>query len=320
MNQYKYKVSIVIVCMNNLKYLYPCLDSIRKYTTVSYETFVVAYIFSPENLSKLRNDYPWITIIESNEIRGFSENNNLALRKASGEYCFVVNDDTLMKQPVIDELVATISTLPKDVSILSPVTLNGDGSVQRCGKPKYTLWTYILGNLRLMKFVYKHSKYVNQQGVFKTYNISGACFLIKTSDFKNLGWFDERYFFCPEDIALSTAVNNSGKFCYVDSNVKITHYGGGTWSKMIKATKPASVKGSYIFYGENNILKKGLFILISTIFYLLYSARWLSFLFNKREKDKTMFEANINALCALYSSKTPKNIFIKYYNKLKSHS
>ena len=38
------QVSIVIVCMNNLKNLYPCLDSIRKYTHVSYETLVVAYL------------------------------------------------------------------------------------------------------------------------------------------------------------------------------------------------------------------------------------------------------------------------------------
>ena len=64
------QVSIVIVCMNNLKNLYPCLDSIRKYTHVSYETLVVAYLFSKENLERLKRDYSWIRIIESNEIRG----------------------------------------------------------------------------------------------------------------------------------------------------------------------------------------------------------------------------------------------------------
>ena len=65
------EVSIVIVCMNNLKNLYPCLNSIRKYTTVSYETLVVAYLFSEENLEKVQHDFPWVTFIESNEIRGF---------------------------------------------------------------------------------------------------------------------------------------------------------------------------------------------------------------------------------------------------------
>ena len=51
----KLQVSIVIVCMNNLKNLYPCLNSIRKYTTVSYETLVVAYMFSKENLEKVKH-------------------------------------------------------------------------------------------------------------------------------------------------------------------------------------------------------------------------------------------------------------------------
>lgn len=102
------QVSIVIVCMNNLKNLYPCLDSIRKYTHVSYETLVVAYLFSKENLERLKRDYSWIRIIESNEIRGFSENNNLALRQARGQYCYVLNDDTIMDSPVIDRLVETI--------------------------------------------------------------------------------------------------------------------------------------------------------------------------------------------------------------------
>ena len=83
----KLQVSIVIVCMNNLKNLYPCLNSIRKYTTVSYETLVVAYMFSKGNLEKVKQDFPWVTFIESREIRGFSENNNLALRQARGRYC-----------------------------------------------------------------------------------------------------------------------------------------------------------------------------------------------------------------------------------------
>lgn len=67
----KVDVSIVIVCMNNLKLLYPCLDSIKKYTTLNYETLVVAYMFSRENLEKLKKDYSWINVIESNEYRGF---------------------------------------------------------------------------------------------------------------------------------------------------------------------------------------------------------------------------------------------------------
>ena len=135
-------VSIVIVCMNNLKNLYPCLESIKKYTTVSYETLVVAYLFSKENLEKVKNDFPWVTLIESNEIRGFSENNNLALRQAKGKYCFVLNDDTEMKMDVIGRLVDTIKSLPSQVAIVSPKILLGKNNVPMTGKPILNFYTY----------------------------------------------------------------------------------------------------------------------------------------------------------------------------------
>ena len=50
------EVSVVIVCMNRPDLLYPCLESIRSHTTVSYELWVVAYRFTPENLTALRKD------------------------------------------------------------------------------------------------------------------------------------------------------------------------------------------------------------------------------------------------------------------------
>ena len=144
-------VSIVIVCMNNLKNLYPCLESIRKYTTVSYETLVVAYLFSKENLEKVKNDFPWVTFIESNEIRGFSENNNLALRQAKGKYCFVLNDDTEMKMDVVGRLVDSFGRCSENAAIISPCILNHKGEVAVCGRPKFTVWTYLLGTFHLYK-------------------------------------------------------------------------------------------------------------------------------------------------------------------------
>lgn len=248
------EVSIVIVCMNNLKNLYPCLNSIRKYTTVAYETFVVAYLFSKENLEKVKQDFPWVTFIESNEIRGFSENNNLALRQAKGKYCFVVNDDTEMKMSVIDRLVEDFSVLPENVAIVSPKLIHSDGSDQVCGVPPISFKTVILEKLHLWNRK-KQIHFVNQTGLFKSYNIIGAAFLIKRDIFESVDWFDERYFFCPEDIALSTLLNNKGYACYVDGNAKIIHYegmSGKSLSLIQTATKPAARRGSIIFLSKGN--------------------------------------------------------------------
>lgn len=305
--------------MNNLDNLYPCLDSIKRNTTVSYETFVVAFLFSQENLDKLRIDYPWVRIVESNEYRGFSENNNLALRLATGKYCFVLNDDTYHEMPVIDELVSDFEQLPTNVAVISPVTLNRDGSVQRCGKPKYSMLTYFLGLLKLIDIYEKHSSYVNKQGLFKTYNLSGACFMIKRDVFEKFGWFDEKYYFCPEDIALSTLLNNNGYECWVDTDIQLTHYAGGTRSKMLTATGPTMAKGAQIFYTNGSKFKLFIFNFVSTFIYIFRALYWkMKVLFNiNDEKCKNSYEATKQSIRALYSNETPKQLFIRRIQEIK---
>lgn len=314
-------VSIVIVCMNNLKNLYPCLESIRRYTTVSYECFVVAYLFSKENLEKVRKDFPWVKFVESNEIRGFSENNNLALRQAQGKYCFVVNDDTEMRMPVIDRLVEDIEKLPEKVAIVSPVTTFPDGRVQVCGVPPITWYTSLLELLHLWKRN-KQKKYVNQNGLFKSYNIIGAAFMIKTDVFKKIGWFDEKYFFCPEDIVLSTLLNEMGYECWVDNDTRIIHYegmSGKSVSLIQTATKPAARRGSIIWFSKGNrlveITLSSVYSLITLILCVCHIVKGLNM--QKPNEFSVLARAEWNVVKNTYSGKTPKEIFIGYFTKLR---
>jgi GT2 family glycosyltransferase len=278
---------------------------------------VTAYLFSKDNLDKLKKDYPWIKIVESNEIRGFSENNNLALKYAKGEYCFILNDDTEMFEPVIDELVASIEKTP-DADVMSPCTYYGDGRLQCCGRPRATMWTYILSSLCLRNRKKVKSPYVNQKGIFKTYTLLGAAFLIKTKVFEKVGWFDETYFFCPEDVALGQLLTESGYGCYVDSSIGIVHYEGGTWSVVNAATGPASVRGLLIFYSRGNSLK---YILLGLITWINRFLKWLfmclrcTFSNNKTYSIRRM--ARWNELHSIFTRKTPKELFIKYYQRIK---
>lgn len=321
-------VSVVIVCMNNLNNLYPCLDSIKKYTTnVSYEVFVVAYLFTKENLESLKRDYSWVKIIESNEIRGFSENNNLALKQAKGEYCFVLNDDTEMQMPVLDQLVSDIRNLPNNVAIISPVPILPNGDVQFCGRPPHKWYTYILTTLKC--YDEKNTKrFCNKNGIFKSYDIIGAAFLIKTELFEKVRWFNEYYFFSPEDLALSTHLNKLGYECWVDADARIKHYEGMTGknkrhpSMVQAATMPATAKGLAYFYANEttsglwyNLFRLWLFV-ESFIFYLYYGFRSI---LNKHNKSFSILSiGKKRVLQTIFGNKTPKELFSYYYLKDKS--
>ena len=333
------QVSIVIVCMNRPDILFPCLDSIRAHTTVSYETLVVAYLFSQENLALLQERYPWVKVVQSTELRGFSENNNLALRQAKGRYCFIVNDDTLMHEPVIDRLVRDLESLPENAAAISPCICFGDGRVQTCGRTPWTPWRYAKHYLHWVdegrteggigSRISGHPRPEKREGptavpigtlrdgrgrseaeairesmppsVVRTYTLNGACFLIKTEVFRKMGWFDERYFFTPEDIALGHALNDAGYSVWVHPQVCITHLAGGSVSAMEQAIKPARVRGSLIFYGEPLWLK--------CFIWSVELARYVKNSLLCREQNRKTAR---NVMRTVFSKQTPKEIFLKF--------
>ena len=305
------KVSIVIVSMNNLSNLDICLPSIEKYTSTPHKIYVVAYLFSEENLKILRKKYPYIEIIESNEIRGFSENNNLALKKVDTDFTFVLNDDTEFREPVLDKLLTALKNT-KEATIMSPVLQRGDGSIQFHGRRKYTFFSFMKGQLGFRK--HGSSKYEYQKGIYKTYNISGAAFLIPTAVFSKLGFFDERYFFCPEDIALSTLLNEKGYNCYVDSDTTIIHYEGvsSKKSKLFYATTIVADLGESYFYGDN--ICKRICILCLWI-YKIIALSMLNILSpTQHRKDYLyIYKQTFNAY---FHSKMTKEVFINEYNKV----
>jgi len=313
-NNNKIEISIIIVCMNNLINLFPCIESIINQTKKNtYEIFAVAYLFSKKNLDLLKFKFPDVIIIESNEIRGFSENNNLALCQAKGKYCFVLNDDTIMNMPVVDLLAESFDKEPS-ASFMSPKTVFGNGRLQSCGRPPITIWTYLLSAMKMWNEQKIKSKYINQKGIFQSYNIVGAAFMVKSNIFKELGYFDETYFFCPEDIALSTLANRKGYKCFVNESITLVHLEGGTAKKIQSATYPAAIKGMILFLGSTYLKK----MLICGIIFFEISFKWVYWSLNSSSQNRKLNMKKLsNSFKALFINQSPKEIFTKYYQKIK---
>lgn len=307
--------------MNRPDNLYPCLRSIEKYCTgETYETFVVAYRFSAENLERARADFPRVKFIVSDEIHGFSENNNLALRQAKGEYCLLLNDDTELRCDLMSKLAGDFSRLPGKTAIVSPKLVNPDGSLQLCGRPRYPAFCYVLQQWHLYKehiddTVGRRPLFPN---VFKTTNISGAAFMIKTELFRQFGWFDESYFFTPEDIALSVKAGRLGYEVYVDGDAEVVHKWKATASRLSPAIRPAAVRGSLMFFSDGSRLR---YLLLAVPVWLAESAKFLKAclrcLFRPSAENlvkKRTFRENCRAI---FSRKTPKQLFIEAADRWK---
>ena len=298
-------VSIVIVCMNRMDNLYPCLEGLRAHTGVPYECFVVAYRFSPENLAKAQADFPWVHWVVSDEVRGFAENNNLALRQARGRYCFPLNDDTEIGEDVVGALVRDMERLPEDAAIVSPRLLNADGSLQLCGRPDYPAFKYVLQQWHLYS-----EPTDNGSGLFRTFNASGAAFLIKTSIFKELGWFDERYFFTPEDIALTTLARRRGYSVWCDADASVIHKWRTTSSPLAPAVRPCAIRGSLIFFADGSPLR---YFCLGLGVWAAEMAKRIKARFSGNKTDYITYKHNTRSI---FTRLTPKEIFARYFNEI----
>ena len=317
-------VSIIIVCMNRPDNLFPCLESIRRTTSkVTYEVLVVAYMYDPDGLAKARESFPWVTFIESGEIRGFSENNNLALKQAQGRYCFALNDDTELPGATVDSLVEDFGALPEDTAIVSPTLLNADGSLQLCGRPPYPARHYVMQQWHLFSEPTDNTvgqvpaAVVGGRNLYRSWNITGAAFLIPTGLFRELGWFDERFFFTPEDIALGTLACRKGLRLYVDSSAQVVHKWRTTASRIMSAIRPAAVRGSLMHFSG---FRSGKYLLLAVPVWLAEFAKRVKAAVVQALRPspvhRTELQTYRNITRSIFTRRTPKEIFKRYYGKL----
>jgi GT2 family glycosyltransferase len=302
------ELSIVIISMNNLKDLEICLDSLFLLNTESYQIIVIAFNFSDTNLQSIISKYgDKIKIVQTSGIKGFAENNNEALRTVNTPYCMILNDDTYFLDNSIDKLLNTLKST--SIKIISPHILNFDGTSQILGWPKYNVFNYMLHELKVRKFAYVGEK---NQELFKTYSVTGACFVIDTSLFRQVGFFDEKYFFTPEDIALSAKCIKLGYYPYVLKGAVVYHKGSSTAKKMHQVTIPVAKQGIYLyfreFYGKGSELVVRLYIFCLAILKLGY---WS--IQKKSERKKIMTNASINLIKYAFKNEDTKPMFEKLY-------
>lgn len=303
-------VSIVIVCMNQIDDLFRCLDGIAAHThRVTCEIWVVAYRFSAENVAKLRARHPAVNLVESNELRGFAENNNLALRQAHGEFCFIVNDDTVMDMPVIDRLHESFGKEPR-AALFSPKILNMDGTVQFCGGLPHTMGHWLLVEFKLRQPARMKSPLVNGTGIFQTATVMGAAFMVRTAVLRELGYFDERFFFCPEDSALSMLANERGYACFVNADALIYHKHSTTLGRHALPTVLAMQRGQTLYHSRGSPLR---WLAYAAAMFGLAAGKYAYWSVSRAPDRALRRRIWWTAMGTAFSRRTPKEIFRRYF-------
>jgi len=302
-----FDVSIVIVCMKDIKNIVVCIDSIVKCTSCKYEILVTAYLLGELQIEELKIKYPHIVIIRSENTRGFSENNNLALKHVRGKYTLILNDDTIMEMAAIDELIRTLDA-NSEYAVATPIILNGDGTIQSIGHRSFSMLKFFFPRIR------NYSVNINDKSIDNVEVVYGCCFLIRTAIFSDMGFFDERFFFGPEDVALCMKMRDHGHKICVNKNIKITHYHYSRTTIVRSAVTPATYKGTVILISDRSRLLAIIYVV--AMFFKSFLRFFTTFLMKNAMHRRIIRTQSINMMRASISCDTPKDIFIRFSREL----
>jgi N-acetylglucosaminyl-diphospho-decaprenol L-rhamnosyltransferase len=232
------KLSIIFVNWNSVEYLRECLASICAQTQrVEFEIIVVDNASPERGVEALRDLYPEIKIILSEENLGFARANNLGFRNSTGHYVLFLNPDTQLTSPAINIMLERISAIP-DAGIMGCKMLNSDLTVQITSIQKFpTILNQVL-DIEFFQMRWPHCPlwdisplFADQVKLLKVEVITGACMLMRREVFEQIGHFSEDYFMYAEDIDLNIKANKAGYANYYVGDAVMIHHGGKSSSR-----------------------------------------------------------------------------------------
>jgi N-acetylglucosaminyl-diphospho-decaprenol L-rhamnosyltransferase len=250
------KLSVVIICWNDLKVILDCISSVFAETRAfDYEIIVTDNASTDGSVAEIAKRFPAVRIVENLENGGFGKGNNAGIRAACGEYVLILNPDTIIRDRAVEKLVAYADRHPEAGAVGCRI-LNVDGSVQLAAHPLPTIWTSLMNALALRW----PGRYINWNGREERSVglLAACCLLARTRLLIELGGFDERFFHQFEDADLCRRIWKTGGPVLFYPGAEITHIGGrsrGTYSiKVELETERSKYWYFYKYYGAKGAM------------------------------------------------------------------
>lgn len=113
-------ISFITVCYNGLNDTCELIESLKStIQSVSYEIIVVDNASARNEAEELQKRYSDIKVIRSERNLGFAGGNNIGIRQATGEYIFLINNDTFIEEDGLHHLVERLESNPA-IGAVSP--------------------------------------------------------------------------------------------------------------------------------------------------------------------------------------------------------
>ncbi len=274
-------LSIIIVNWNTPDLLAQCLESLKSELEVlpnlTTETVVVDNASTDESVKLIREQFPWVTLIENQNNVGFAAANNQAVHQSSGRYVFLLNPDTELKPGALAPLIEFLDSHPQAGAAGSRL-LNPNETLQTSCYPALTLSRELWRLFHLDKFhaygVY-HMKKWDTDARREVDVLQGASLLLRRKALDQVGVLDDDYFMYTEEVDLCYRLQKGGWQLFWVPQSQVVHYGGQSTQQVATKMFLWLYQSKLIFfrkhYGRIGAFVYKLILLLATLIRLILS-------------------------------------------------
>jgi len=267
------QVSIVVINFNTRELLCACLKSVEL-SSVSKEIFVVDNGSTDCSVEMVEKEFPQVILICNSRNERFARPNNDAMRRAHGEFYFLLNSDAEIKPGTLEQLVRYLET-HHDVGAVGPQLLNADGSLQPSARGFVSLWTHLCDMLVLDRlfpssrlFASSEMTYFDHRSEREVDHLMAAAILIRSEAIRQVGMFDERLSIYYNDLDLSLRMRRAGWKIVFFPAAQAVHHSGRTAKPLVRQWDMFVEQYENVFYyyrkhfGEVSVVAYKLLMLV----------------------------------------------------------
>jgi GT2 family glycosyltransferase len=230
-------LSVIIVSYNTRRLLDECLASLQTAASPSggMEIIVVDNASGDGSVQMVREKYPDVRLIASDENRGFSAANNLGVREANGRVLLFLNSDTVVSAEALVQPLDYLDAHPNVGAItVRLVYPNGerDPDNHRGFPTPWNALCHFSGLGRLFPASPRFDGYFQSYADFEQTHavpvIAGSFMMMPRAVFDQLDGWDEGYFFYGEDIDFCYRIYEAGYEIIYYPHVEVLHYKGAS--------------------------------------------------------------------------------------------
>lgn len=228
-------VSVIIINFNTCIMTQECIDSVFNYTKdIAFEVILVDNAStdgSKEHFERLDAEGT-IRYVYSYENMGFGRANNVGMMLAKGDYIFLLNSDTYLKNNAI-KIFFDYAESHERQAFYGGWLENAQGEMIHSGGKMMTIksdlhnallaFTTRIPILKKCSLTKNNDAIENAMECQKVGYVTGADLFLHRSVIEKSGWFDHRFFMYCEESDWQKRAADKGIFSYIIKGPKIVH-------------------------------------------------------------------------------------------------